>query len=168
MYPTSPRASHGLRSGAGRSAGTGERLRLLGRWGQGNARFFFAEEGREAGARERTLRRLDPTETRRRTRACGCQCGLRTLTRSTDSAWRRASMSFSHRPTCHGTPERCICGIRMGTCFGSARELASKDLERAVASATGERVTSKTRTVKTKSAPYGQKRQTTCPGIRLT
>jgi hypothetical protein len=127
MYPTSPRALRGLRSWAGRSAGTGERRRLSGPWGQANAKFSFAEEGREAGARERTARRLDQTETKRRTRACGCRCGLRTLTRFTGNVWRRASMSFSHRPTCRGTRARCTCGIRTGTCFGSARASASRD-----------------------------------------
>src|SRR5258706_13657758 len=86
-FRTSPRASLGSGSGAGGSAGTGERRRLLGRWGQENARSFFARGDKGAAAGGRTRPRLDQTETKRPTRAGGCRGGGGMLTRSTESAW---------------------------------------------------------------------------------
>src|SRR6267143_906856 len=123
MYPTSPRASPGSRSGAGGSAGTGERLRLSERWGQVSARssFVWAAKGAEAGAQ--THPRLDRTKTKQLTRARGCRCGWTTLTRSTDSAWPPDWMSLSHRPTCPGTSAICTCDTLPGTSFGSAKAL---------------------------------------------
>src|SRR5579863_5044239 len=89
----------------------------LGRWGRGNARSVFAGARKGAAAREPTPRHLEPAETKPPTRACGCRCGWRALTRGTASAWPLGWMSFSRRPICRGTHVRCICGIRRGTCF---------------------------------------------------
>jgi len=122
-YPTSPRALHGSRSWAGGSAGTRDRLRLSGQSGRANARSFFAKGRREAEAGVRTLRRSNLTEMKRPTRACGCRCGSTMLTRFTDTVWPPGWTSLSHRLTCLGTSERCTCGTRTGTCFGSVRAL---------------------------------------------
>src|SRR5947207_422824 len=129
MFQTLPRALRGSRSGAGGSAGTG-RLppstlrvnRRSGQWAPDAARFFCAREAKEAAGEARTSPPSARTETKAQTKARGCPCGWRTWTRFTRTAWRQGSTLPSLRPTCRGACAKCICGTRMVTCFGLAKD----------------------------------------------
>src|SRR5580704_15193844 len=121
MYRTSPRASIGLRSGAGRSAGIGERPRRSERWVRLSAKSSSDRALEEGAARESTPPHSRTTGTKPPTKECGCPYGWTMLTRSTKNVFRPSLTSLSRRPTCRGACARCTCGTRTDTCFESAR-----------------------------------------------